>query len=210
MGAVAFFFATLGSLFSVVNPLGAVPMYLTLTTKMSAKDRNVTARKTATWFMLILVTFFFAGSFILDFFGISLNALRIAGGIIIVNSGFGLLNSKFEERRMDEDMTHEAQESEDISFTPMAMPMLSGPGSISLLIGLFAEQSEWVSLGLIVGVIIVMALLIWLVLSISPLLNRWLGRTGLSALSRIMGFLVMSIGIEMLLGGLVALVTGIL
>ena len=210
MGAVAFFFATLGSLFSVVNPLGAVPMYLTLTTKMSARDRNVTARKTATWFMLILVTFFFAGSFILDFFGISLNALRIAGGIIIVNSGFGLLNSKFEERRMDEDMTHEAQESEDISFTPMAMPMLSGPGSISLLIGLFAEQSEWVSLGLIVGVIIVMALLIWLVLSISPLLNRWLGRTGLSALSRIMGFLVMSIGIEMLLGGLVALVTGIL
>ena len=210
MGAVAFFFATLGSLFSVVNPLGAVPMYLTLTSGMTARDRNVTARKTATWFMLILVTFFFAGSFILDFFGISLNALRIAGGIIIVNSGFGLLNSKFEERRMDEDMTHEAQESEDISFTPMAMPMLSGPGSISLLIGLFAEQSEWVSLGLIVGVIIVMALLIWLVLSISPLLNRWLGRTGLSALSRIMGFLVMSIGIEMLLGGLVALVTGIL
>lgn len=210
MGATAFFFATLGSLFSVVNPLGAVPMYLTLTSEMTARERNVTARKTATWFMLILVVFFFAGSFILDFFGISLNALRIAGGIIIVNSGFGLLNSKFEERRMDDDMTSEAQQSNDISFTPMAMPMLSGPGSISLLIGLFAEQSEWVSLTLIVGVIIVMALLIWLVLSISPLLNRWLGRTGLSALSRIMGFLVMSIGIEMLLGGLVALVTNIL
>ena len=210
MGAIAFFFATLGSLFSVVNPLGAVPMYLTLTTDMTPRERNSTARKTATWFMLILVTFFFAGSFILDFFGISLNALRIAGGIIIVNSGFGLLNSKFEERRMDDDMTSEAQESNDISFTPMAMPMLSGPGSISLLIGLFAEQSELVSLGLIVGVIVVMALLIWLVLSISPLLNRLLGRTGLSALSRIMGFLVMSIGIEMLLGGLVALVTSIL
>lgn len=204
------FFATLGSLFSVVNPLGAIPMYLTLTGDMTPRERGVTARKTAMWFALILITFFFAGSFILSFFGITLNALRIAGGLIIVNSGFGLLNSKFEERRMDDEMHEEAKEKDDISFTPMAMPMLSGPGSISLLIGLFAAQSEWLTRWVIVGVIVVMALLIWLVLRVAPLLNRALGRTGLSALSRIMGFLVMSIGIQMLMAGLVALVASML
>ncbi|MFK8161369.1 MAG: MarC family protein [Lewinella sp.] len=207
---LTFFLATLGSLFSVVNPLGAVPIYLTLTSDMTVKVRELMARKTAMWFLLILVVFFFAGTFILDFFGISLNALRIAGGLIIVNSGYGLLNSKFEERRLSDEIEEEAQDAEDISFTPMAMPMLSGPGSISLLISLFAQQSEWVSRGLIIGVITVMAGLIWMVLHFAPALFRLLGRGGLAALGRIMGFLVMAIGIEMLIAGIVSLVSSMI
>lgn len=203
---ISFFFATLGSLFSVVNPLGAVPMYLTLTSGHNTAYQESMARKTALWFFLILGLFFFAGTFILDFFGISLNALRIAGGLIIVNSGYGLLNSKFKERRISDAIEEEAQEAEDISFTPMAMPMLSGPGSISLLISLFVQQSEWVSRGLILGVIAVMAGLIWATLHFAPVLFKLLGRGGLAALSRIMGFLVMAIGIQMLIGGLVSLV----
>lgn len=203
---IAFFFATLGSLFSVVNPFGAVPIYLTLTSSQTGAYQRDMARRTALWFFLILGTFFFAGTFILDFFGITLNALRIAGGLIIVNSGYGLLNSKFEERRISDEIEEEAQEAEDISFTPMAMPMLSGPGSISLLISLFVQQSEWVSRGLILGVVAVMALLIWTTLHFAPVLFRILGRGGLAALSRIMGFLVMAIGIQMLIGGLVSLV----
>lgn len=203
---IAFFFATLGSLFSVVNPFGAVPIYLTLTSTQTQRHQRDMAKKTALWFFLILGTFFFAGTLILDIFGISLNALRIAGGLIIVNSGYGLLNSKFEERRLSDEIEEEAQEAEDISFTPMAMPMLSGPGSISLLISLFVQQSEWVSRGLIIGVVAVMAVLIWGTLHFAPLLFRLLGRGGLAALSRIMGFLVMAIGIQMLIGGLVSLV----
>ena len=207
---LTFFLATLGSLFSVVNPLGAVPIYLTLTSANTVEHREATARKTAMWFMLILVVFFFAGTYILDFFGISLNALRIAGGLIIVNSGYGLLNSKFEERRISEGVEDEAMEAEDVSFTPMAMPMLSGPGSISLLISLFAQQSEWVSRGLIIGVIATMALLIWVVLHFAPALFKLLGRGGLSALSRILVFLGMEIGFEMLMAVVVSLVSSMI
>lgn len=181
-------------------------MYLTLTTGHDRAYQSTMARKTALWFFLILGTFFVAGTFILDFFGISLNALRIAGGLIIVNSGYGLLNSKFKERRVTDAIEEEAQEAEDISFTPMAMPMLSGPGSISLLISLFVQQSEWASRGLIMAVIAVMGLLIWVTLYAAPALFKLLGRGGLAALSRIMGFLVMAIGIQMLIGGLVSLV----
>ncbi|WP_420460681.1 MarC family NAAT transporter [Neolewinella sp.] len=203
---LAFFFATLGSLFSVVNPLGAVPMYLTLTNDYTARERAATARRTSLYFMLILVVFFFAGTLILNFFGISLNALRIAGGLIIVNSGYGLLNSKFERRRMTSKMEQEAQQKDDISFTPMAMPMLSGPGSISLLIGYSAANLGWQNSLLIIGVVAVMALLIFVILHYAPLLFRLLGRAGLSALSRIMGFLVMAIGIQLLIYGLVSLI----
>ncbi|MBB4078312.1 multiple antibiotic resistance protein [Lewinella aquimaris] len=203
---ISFFFATLGSLFSVVNPLGAVPMYLTLTNDYSGPERSATALRTSIYFMMILVVFFFAGTVILNFFGISLNALRIAGGLIIVNSGYGLLNSKFERRRISHQIEEEAQQKEDISFTPMAMPMLSGPGSISLLIGLSAVDTSWSNNLLIVGVIMVMALLIFVTLKFAPLLFRLLGRAGLSALSRVMGFLVMAIGIQMLIYGLVSLI----
>ena len=202
---LSLFLATLGSLFSVVNPFGAVPMYLTLTTEYTPHERSATARRTALYFMCILVAFFFAGTLILDFFGISLNSLRIAGGLIIVNSGYGLLNSKFEERRIDKKMKEEAQDKEDISFTPMAMPLLSGPGSISLLIGLYAAQETWDRRVLIVAVIMTMAVLVFVTLRFAPLLFRLLGRAGLAALSRIMGFLVMGIGIQMLIYGLIAL-----
>ena len=203
---ISFFFATLGSLFSVVNPFGAVPMYLTLTEDYTVRERSASARRTAVYFMLILVAFFFAGTIILNFFGITLNALRIAGGLIIVNSGYGLLNSKAERRRITHEIEEEAQAKEDISFTPMAMPMLSGPGSISLLIGLSAADPTWDRRLLIVGVVAVMAVLIFVTLHYAPLLFRLLGRAGLSALSRIMGFLVMAIGIQLLLFGLLSLI----
>ena len=203
---ISFFFTTLRSLFSVVNPFGAVPMYLSLTEDYSNAERSHTAQRTALYFMIILVVFYFAGTLILNFFGISLNALRIAGGLIIVNSGYGLLNSKSERRRITSVIKEEAHAKEDISFTPMAMPMLSGPGSISLLIGLSAADLGWQNSLLIVGVVAVMALLVFVSLHFAPVLFRLLGHAGLSALSRIMGFLVMAIGIQLLIGGIVSLV----
>ncbi len=203
---ISFFFSTLGSVFTMVNPLGAVPMYLTLTDDYSTKERSQTALRTAAYTFAILVVFYFAGNLILDFFGISLNALQIAGGLIIVNAGYGLLNNKSERRRITTEIAEEAQAKDDISFTPMAMPMLSGPGSISFLIGLSVGEPGWTRSILIVGAMAVLAVIIFSVLYYAPLLFRLLGRAGLSALSRIMGFLVMAIGIQLLIYGVVSLV----
>lgn len=203
---ISFFFSTLASVFTMTNPLGAVPMYLTLTDDYSTKERSQTALRTAVYTFAILVVFFFAGTFILSFFGISLNALKIAGGLIIVNAGYGLLNNKSERRRMTHAIEEEAQAKDDISFTPMAMPMLSGPGSISFLIGLSAGEPDWAQSAVIVGAMAVLAMVIFAVLYYAPLLFRLLGRAGLSALSRIMGFLVMAIGIQLLTVGVISLV----
>lgn len=202
----AFFLGVLAALFSVTNPLGAVPVYLAMTEDMSRKERNQTSAQTALWVFLILIVFFLAGTYILSFFGISVNALRIAGGLVIINSGFGLLNGNFRSRRVNDEIEAEGVEKEDISFTPMAMPMLAGPGSISLLIGMAAENEIWTDRFVIVGAVFAMAFIILLVLRYAPLLFRILGKAGVKALSRIIGFLVVAIGIEILLRGLVSLV----
>lgn len=208
---IGLFFATLGSLFSVVNPLGAIPVFVAMTSAYTRPERARLARTTSLYFVLILLAFFLAGSLILQFFGLSLNALRIAGGLIILHSGYSLLNGQFAERRaISQEVEEEAQHKQDISFTPLAMPLLSGPGSISLLIGLFAEHTDWQVRGLIAGAILLMGVIVFLILRSAPYLSRVLGVAGLSALSRIMGFLVMSIGIQYIITGVVSLVQSFL
>jgi len=199
--------AVFGSLFSVVNPFGAVPVFLAMTPHYTQMERNRTARNTALYFVLILLAFYLGGSWILGFFGISLNAMRIAGGLIILNSGYALLNGKFaESRAINNKVTEEALSKDDISFSPMAMPLLSGPGSISLLIGLYAEHTATTDRLLIAGVVLLVGFSVFMILRSSPYLFRLMGEAGIKALSRIMGFLVMAIGIQYVISGIVHLV----
>ena len=139
-----FFFATLFSLFSIVDPPGAIPVYVALTSDRSRQERNKIALQTSAYFMIILFCFFIAGNYILSFFGLTIHALRIAGGMTLLISGFGLLSGRFAKRRgYDKDAEKQSAERTDIAFSPMAMPMLSGPGSISYLITQYNQHPEW-------------------------------------------------------------------
>ncbi len=201
------FIAVLASLFSVVNPIGAVPVFLGMTSGYSKPMLHKTVLQTSIYFAAILMVFFFAGTLILSFFGISINAMRIAGGLVILSSGYSLLNSKFEDTRaISPEVTEEALHKQDISFSPLAMPLLSGPGSISLLISLSAEHQDWAPKLVIAGVIAVMGLIVFLILRSAPYFNRVLGIAGMRALSRIMGFIVMAIAVQYIIGGVVDLV----
>jgi len=204
MGTLAI--TILASLFSVVNPLGAIPVFLTLTADESKAERNRTSLMTSIYFIVILMSFFWAGTYILGFFGVSIFALRIAGGIVIMMSGFALLNGNTTKKRIGDKVKKEAIAKEDVSFTPMAMPMLSGPGSISLLIGFFSEYQDFSNRLVIAGVIVFTGILIYLILRSSPLLFRMLGQSGLKAVARIMGFIVLAIGVEYIISGIVGLV----
>ena len=190
------------ALISVVNPFGALPVFLSLTPSYTAQERNKTAIHTSFYYVLILMSFFLAGSAILAFFGISLEAIQEAGGIIIFSSGMSLLTGKFaQSKAIDKKVKQEALHREDISFTPLAMPMLSGPGSISLLIGMY-HQYELTVEGLTIALVILLTgLVIYIMLRTSPALFRLLGEAGLKAISRIIGFLVMAIGIQLIANG---------
>ncbi len=200
------FITFLAALFSVVNPIGAIPVFLALTPDYTPQERNSTALFTSLYFTIILLAFFFAGTNILNFFGLDVNAMKIAGGAIIISSGFALLNGKFaESRAINSKVRKEAILKEDISFAPMAMPMLSGPGSISLLISSYNEYPGWDEKLIVAAVVIVTGIIVYLILRVSPLIFKILGHGGLKAVSRIMGFIVMSIGIQYAISGIVIL-----
>jgi multiple antibiotic resistance protein len=200
---VEFFIATLASLFSVVNPLAAVPVYLAMSPKYTQKERKRTALHTSFYFILILMFFFIIGSYILSFFGISINALRIAGGLVILSSGFALLNGEMTKRKgIDQKVEQEALEKDDISFTPLAMPMLSGPGSISLLISMNAEHTDLPTRAIIATVIVCTGILVYIIMRLAPMISKLLGVAGLKAISRIMGFIVMAIAVQYIITGI--------
>src|ERR1700741_3986563 len=128
--------ATFLALFPIVNPFGGIPLFFSLTSTFPAPERNRTALRTAFYVFVILVTFMFFGRFVLNFFGISLPVLKIAGGLIVANTAWGMVTGG---NRLTPEESKEANTKEDISLTPMAMPMLSGPGSIGVVMGLAAH-----------------------------------------------------------------------
>jgi multiple antibiotic resistance protein len=202
-----FFFATLFSLFSIVDPPGAVPVYVALTSDRPREERNKIALKTSLYFMLILVSFFLAGNYILGFFGLTIHSLRIAGGMALLISGFGLMSGNFAKRRgYDEKVEQQAQDRNDIAFSPMAMPMLSGPGSISYLITQYNQHPDTHQRLIIVASIVAVTALVWGILRIAPFLFRVFGPGGLNAIARIMGFIVIAIGVQFIVDGVVHLV----
>ena len=199
-----FFLATLFPLFSIVDPPGASPVYVALTSDRPRPERNRIALHTSLYFLLILLSFFLAGTYILSFFGLTIHAFRIAGGLALLSSGFALMNGKFARRRgYDKDMEKQSQERQDIAFSPMAMPMLSGPGSISYLITQYAQHPAWNERVLIITAIFAVTALVWALLRIAPFLFRILGNGGLNAIARIMGFIVIAIGVQFIVDGLV-------
>ena len=181
-------------------------MFLSMTSDYTSEERNKTSLHTSFYFVLILMSFFWAGTYILSFFGVSIAALRTAGGLVIMMSGFALLSGNMTKRRIGDKVKAEAMEKEDISFTPMAMPMLSGPGSISLLIGYFSTYPEINHKLLIAGVIVLTGVIVYAILRFSPLLFKFLGRAGLKAVARIMGFIVVAIGVEYIVSGVLQLI----
>src|SRR6202162_3209749 len=156
--------ATFLALFPIVDPFGGVPVFFTMTSTWSARDRRRTAFKTGVWVFVILVTFLFFGRFVLNFFGISLPVLKIAGGLIVANTAWGMVTS---HARITPEESNEAQDKEDISLTPLAMPLMSGPGAIGVVMGLAANIDHFLSyLGMVIGIV---------ALALTVLLFFWLG-----------------------------------
>ncbi|HLV38424.1 MarC family protein [Xanthomarina sp.] len=205
------FLLSFGALFSIMNPLGTVPIFVGLTNDYSKKARAVTAFWTAIDVLAILLLSFFVGKFILSFFGISLNALKIAGGLIIATSGFALLTGKFREHKgIKRDRVKEIIENRDpISLTPLAIPMLAGPGTISLLIAYNQEYKLTEEILIIVGAIFAASLAIYFILKSAHLIVKFLGDSGINALSRIIGFIVIAIGVEYIISSVVSILSTI-
>ena len=205
------FLVSFGALFSIMNPLGTVPVFVALTQEHSKKGRAVTAFWTAIDVLIILLLAFFAGKYILSFFGISLNALKIAGGLIIASSGFALLTGKFREHKgmKRQNVQDDIHSRDAISLTPLAIPMLAGPGTISLLIAYNQEYVMTNDILIIVGAMFLATISIYLILKSAHLIVKFLGASGINALSRVIGFIVIAIGVEYILSSVIDILSRI-
>lgn len=196
---ISYSVGTLAALFPIANPLGAVPIFYALTAADTSKYRLRQAQKTTLNVVLVLATFFLAGKLILSFFGISLGVLRIAGGLIVAHTAWEMVTAR---QRLTSEEHQEAVDKEDVSFTPMAVPMVSGPGAIGVVIGLSTKASQWVDfLGGLIGIVL-LGILLYLCLALGESLIRGLGSTGIGALNRILGFLILAIAVQLITEGI--------
>jgi MarC family membrane protein len=191
--------ATFLALFPIVDPLGGIPIFFTMTSSWDARDRYRTAIKTGIWVFVILVTFLFFGRFVLYFFGISLPVLKIAGGLIVANTAWGMVTST---ARISPAESHEAENKDDISLTPLAMPLMSGPGAIGVVMALAAHVDDAAGyIGMVIGVAAV-ALSVTLFFALGGPLVRRLGPGAVGAINKIFGFLILAIAVQLVWNGI--------
>ena len=189
------------AIFAIVNPITAMPVFLVLTETNTEAERNRQALKASFYMVAILVLFLFGGGYIITFFGISLDGIRIAGGIMIMNWAFSLLNPKEGGRKLDDESENEAKEKPDISFSPLAMPLLSGPGSIAVVMSFAAQGLTVSNYVLVTAAIVLTAVASYLVLLLAPLIVGMLGKTGMTGFTRMMGFIALCIGVQFIING---------
>lgn len=192
--------ATIVALLPIINPFSTAPMFLAMTEGYSAEERASQGRRGVIYMVAILLSFLIGGSFIMNFFGLSLPGLRIAGGILVAGVGMRMLYPKDKEQTPDEEK--EAKAKPDIAFTPLAMPSLSGPGAISVTIGLTSLATTWLHFASIAAGVLIVGAIVFVVLRASTQLVRFLGVNGLHAMTKIMGFLILCVGVQFIVNGI--------
>jgi len=197
---------TLVTLLPIVNPISTAILLLGISKHLSKKDLNRQIILACVYMAIILFVFLIAGHFIMVFFAISIPGIRIAGGMVIGILGFHMLFPSDES--LAQETKKEAFQKSNISFSPLAMPSLSGPGAIATIItisssidGRHGYEKVFAFTGVILA-IIVTAIISWLVLRSAGLMKRLLGVNGVDSLSRIMGFLLICIGIQFVINSI--------
>ncbi|MEA3451507.1 MAG: MarC family protein [Bacteroidota bacterium] len=186
--------------FTILNPIGTLPVFMTMTSEFSSKERKRTALKSVIIAYLTLIAFAFLGEFLFKFFGISVHSFRIVGGIIFFVVGYDMLQARLTKTKISK--AEIKAYSDDISVTPLAIPMIAGPGAITNAI-VFMNDANTLGLKLLlITVITATFLLVFLVFSSSSYIMKVLGETGNKVLMRLMGLIVMVIAVEFFFSGL--------
>ena len=196
-----FALVTFASVLFIVDPIAVVPTYLVITQGQNTRQRQVTARRACIAAAMILIVFAAAGSRIFGLFGITMPAFRIAGGLILWLVAMDMLRGNRSTQEGAAEIT-EGQAKDDVALTPLAMPMLAGPGAISTIMVL-AGQARGTSQTIVVYASIVVTLLLsWITLHLAERLVKRIGQTGIRVMTRIMGLLLAAIAVQFVITGI--------
>jgi len=189
-------------LLAIVNPFGVVPIFISMTAHETPTQHCKTINLVAFGVAIILLVSLFFGELLLEFFGISINSFRVGGGILVLLMAISMLQAKTSAVVQTDEEADESIERDSVAIVPLAMPLLAGPGSISTVI-LAAHKSSGALhyIPITMGIILV-SLILWIVLRLSPLISRRISATGINIFTRIMGLILAAIAIEFIANGI--------
>jgi len=206
--SISFFVTALISLFVIIDPPGNVFPYLALSQATEPKARRSLARHSCLYAFLILASFIVIGRLILRFFGLSLPAFQIAGGLILFRIAFDMLEGRGHFNRLDTSSSLVAADYRDIALVPMTMPLLAGPGAISTILVLTSRSTSLPADGLILLALALVLLLTYLVFRFAEQLLGYLKESGVRILTRLMGLILAALAVEFVIQGLQAAFPG--
>jgi multiple antibiotic resistance protein len=193
----------------IVNPIGAVPLFISMTASQSEKARRRTVMVSAFTVGVVLIAACVLGESLLRFFGVSIASFRVGGGILVMLLAISMFQAQLSGSKTTPEETKEAEEKADVAVVPLAIPLLTGPGAISTVI-IFADQSsDWAHKGLLIASCVIVAITVSIILRMAIPIGAWLGKTGINIVSRLMGLLLTAIAVEIIVGGLGKLLPGL-
>ncbi|HWP65755.1 MAG TPA: MarC family protein [Candidatus Limnocylindria bacterium] len=188
-------------LVSIVNPIGAVPVFLGLTRERPPVERRAIALHTGIAVVVILVVALLGGERVLQFFGIGLPSFRCAGGILLLLMALSMLRAEPTGIRLTAAEEVEVSPREPVAVVPLAMPLLAGPGAVSTVVVYAHDNRGWDQVGYMGAVIVGVALVTYAVLRFAPFFERLLGQTGMNVVTRVMGLMLAAIAVELMAAG---------
>jgi len=188
------------SFFTLINPLGTMPIFMTMTADLDKQHRNHTAKKASIAAFITIVIFAFSGQLLFNFFGISVHSFRIVGGVIFFLMGMDMLQARLGKVKVKE--SEVKSYVNDISITPLAIPMICGPGALTNSIVMMEDADSIEKKVVLVASVFVVMLLTYLILFSSSKIIKVLGETGNNVMMRLMGLIVMVIAVEFFFSGL--------
>lgn len=201
---------TLIALLAILNPIGAVPIFIALTNDESPAQRLQTAKMAARAVAVVLLISAFLGEYILRFFGISIAAFQVAGGMILMLLALNMLQAKSGGRyKHTPEEAAEGMQKEAVAVVPLAIPLLAGPGTMVTVIIAHNRSNTWLAGGLLVVDILIISLVAYAALRLAEPLSRRMGVTGINISTRIFGLILAAIAVTFLANGLSTLFPGL-
>ena len=199
---ISFFIISFSSLFALINPLGISPILLSVTENLNSQEYTRVIKKGIFFATIILLLFAFMGELIFKFYGITIHAFKIAGGILFFRTGMNMLNARTPRTRTTPQETLEASDIEDLSIAPIGMPIIAGPGAITSVMLLSSQANTMAERAFFYFNIIFVLTLTYFLLKIAKKISSKFGMTGIRIIQRIMGLILVVLAVQFIIDGI--------
>ena len=192
----------LSTLFAVINPLGITPIFVAMTEKYDSETRSKIARKGIITGSMILIVFTLLGSIIFQFYGITVEAFQIMGGVIFFRSGMRMLDAKVGRSRTTESEREEFKETDEIAISPIGVPLITGPGAITGVVILSGKAPTNFSVLVLLFSVIISMFIFYFILKAGNYIGQKIGIAGMRVIERMMGLILMVIAVQFIINGI--------